>query len=89
MEGQAFGLASAVIQAEILKNFALVMQLPVEERPTSQELKELTVNLACYFGSPELREENTRTFVSTFIENGENKAKETSDCENSVKRFCR
>jgi serine/threonine protein kinase len=101
LEKDAFAPANPTMQAEILKNFALVMQLPVDERPTSQELKKRMANLACYFGTPELRAENAKIFASTLVENREKakekaadcensgKRKETADNENGAKRFCR
>lgn len=57
------------IQAEILKNLALVMQLPVAERPTSRELKERLDKLVPYFGTREACEEKSKIFASKLIEN--------------------
>ncbi len=81
------GSMDITIQAEILKNLALVMQLPVAERPTSRELKERLDKLVPYFGTRAECEEKSKVFTSNLIENiarSKTVETETVEFENKV-----
>ncbi|MDQ8040122.1 MAG: hypothetical protein REH83_06925, partial [Rickettsiella sp.] len=58
-------------QKKILESFVLVMQLPIEERPTSKELKEYLLKFAHCFGTIEEREEKSKLFASQLMLNME------------------